>query len=623
MKVHENVISQEKHNITNVLQSFSYLPRILILLWESNPRYFLSTISLTILAGLIPAGIILITEELINRIGKGSTIGFSPVLITFSFLVALTLANSIINTVNQSCQIVYQDLITKQINLKLMMKANRLSFEYFEDSNTHDNLQRARDESVYRPYQIFNYFMVIISSFFSIVSLAGILIMWKWWLVLLLLIIPVFSAFTFFNLGEQEFKIKYRQVSLRRRLHYFLRLMTFDHSVKEIKVYNLGSIFIKQYKTVYDSLFLENRKMIAKRTNITLIFSLLNLTAIAIALVYIIGEAYIGHIMIGSLIAYMQIINKLESLTSTFFNAVFGLYQNNLYISHLFGFFDLPEKSIVDKKDLRSIQVDNHRGLEFRNVSFKYPNRDEYSLKNVSFCIYPGETVAIVGENGSGKSTIAKLITRLYEVTEGTILFNGKPIMCYTEEEWRNKIGIMFQDYLKYELKARENIGFGNIEKINDDYGIMETSKLTGVDQLINKLPNQLDSQLGVLFEDGIQLSGGQWQKIACSRVYMRDAELYLLDEPTASLDPESETAVFKTLQNLTTNKVGIFISHRYSSVRQAQKIIVLQQGEIVESGTHFELMLQNGLYAKLYNIQAVPFIENDEQLEKIRVGQM
>lgn len=615
--------SNRLDTIRNVFASFSHWPSVFRLLYQTNPRYFVIVMILTIISSLIPVGVIIATQSLINAavaISAGG--GIVPLFIAFGFFAFLAVIRDTLKHIDLVYKTLYQELLANHVNLLIMKKATRLPYSSFEDAGIYDQLQRAKQDSTFRPYQLFQQVISIISNVIVLLSVSAMLITWKWWLALILLLLPICSTFSFIRLGQEEFMIDHNRASDRRKQYYLMHLLTSDSSVKELKTFQLGPFLVDRYRKYYERFFQQDKAMVIKRTKVALGFQALSLLAVVSMQSYVVWETMLGTIAVGSLIAFIQAISYTQTTSTDLMQTIFNMYQNNLYISQLFTFLAVP-----DEKKLAIAESDpcdeNASGLEFRNVSFKYQGVDTYALRNVSFAIRPGETMALVGENGSGKSTIVKLITQLYQPTEGEILFNGKPIYHYEENEWRQKMSALFQDFIKYEMAVNENIGFGNYLKADDEVAIIEASKQAGADEMIKRFPQQFHTQLGKWFAEGYQISGGQWQRIAISRAYMRDADLYILDEPTAALDPQAEQEVFTRFRELTQNKMGLFISHRFSTVRYANQILVLKQGEIIEAGKHKELLAEDGVYASLFHMQASFYLEETDESTRQMVGQM
>jgi ATP-binding cassette, subfamily B, bacterial NisT/SpaT len=605
-------------SLKNVINSFKYWKNIWGILYETHKLYFFIILFLTVLSGLFPTSVILATESLINYIQSAvstKTVEFSGLLKRFGLFAILTMITGISNLVLSVFQVNFQTLLVNQVNLKIINKSVNLPYKYFEDPEIYDMLQRARKGAANRPYQIFDSMINGSRNLISLISVVGILITWKWWTVFLLLLIPFTSSISLLKVGNLFFQVNYKRVKEQRKQFYYLNLLTTDRYVKEVKLFNLSNLITNRFKELQEKFYQQDKFLYFKRFRIETVFTLLSLIVVVFVHYLIVNEAFAGIIAIGSLVAYFQSINKAQSSSQELVGIFFNIYQNNLYVNQLFTFLDLSVNEIEEEeishrsrnKELFNGQV--KKILEFRNVSFQYPGTKNFALKNVSFQICEGETIALVGENGSGKSTIIKLITRLYNPTEGEILYNNYPIRNIPIDEWSRIIGAVFQDFIQYELTAYENIGFGDWNNLDKTELIEEAAFKSGAHTVIHSLPQKYNTQLGKWFENGIQLSGGQWQKIAISRAYMKNADIYLLDEPTAALDPVSEMEVFEKLKVLTSDKISIFISHRYSTVRHASKILLLDSGIVIEEGTHEELIGLQGKYYYLYNTQLQSYV--------------
>lgn len=597
-------MNKQSITIREVIYSFRHWPRVFRLLWDIDKKAVLIILFCVAIAGSVPALTLLANQYLINSIQISWGQGFDIVLQGLLFLVCIYILQIVINLIKQYTEEIYQTKLSYSINIMLMDKSFKLALEDFENDKIYDKLQRAQGEANHRPYQIFQQILSIIGSAITFVSTAMILLFWKWWIVPCLLVIPLLSSLSFMNLGKKEFAIEWNRAPLWRKLWYLSYLLTKDITIKEIKLNNLGTHLISKYRDIYFD-FLKVDKFIAKkRFIISSTFQLINQIVMAALTLMILLAAYTQQILIGTMVSYIQALSSTQNASTSLLQQVFSMYENNLYIEQLFSYFDVEEKDNIDNEE-KKIKLEYISTIEFKNVSFKYPTSNEYALKNLSFSLSRNDIVAIVGKNGSGKSTLVKLLTRLYKDYSGEILINGNSIESYSVKSIRNQIGTVFQDFVKFELSVRDNIAFGNLENIKNDYSLYDAAKKSGIYDLVHNLPNKLDTQLGKWFEEGYQLSGGEWQKIAISRALIKDSSVYILDEPSSALDPQAEKEMFDKFHDATKEKIGIYISHRFTTVKHATKIFVLEKGELVEAGTHIELMKHNGLYKDLYSVQA------------------
>jgi ATP-binding cassette subfamily B protein len=389
-----------------------------------------------------------------------------------------------------------------------------------------------------------------------------------------------------------------------RKQGYYNQLMTNNQDVKEVKLFNIGKYLMDAYLAIFRRVHQERRRLAGKRQQANLVFNLLSKAGFYGVYGSIIYRTIQRAVTIGDMTMYAQAFTRSQEYLESILRSTSRLYEMNLFLSSFFEFMDL-QSQVTSPANPQPFPAPIEKGLEFRNVSFKYPGSEKWALKNVSLTLQPGEAIAIVGKNGAGKTTLVKLLTRLYDPLEGEILLDGVNIREFDLTTYRQQIGVLFQDYTHYLLSAKENIGFGKVEEVDNMSRIVASAQKSGAHEFIEKLPNRYDNTLGKWFEQGEELSIGQWQKVALARAFMRDAPLLVLDEPTASLDPEAEYEVFRQFIELTRGKMTILISHRFSTVRLADRIIVFDEGEIIEQGSHQKLMAQNGLYARLFNMQA------------------
>lgn len=603
-------------NVKEVITSFKYWPKVFQLLWDIDKKAFLIILICVTVSGAIPALLLLANQFLINSIQLSWGQGFELVLQALAVLIGIYLFQIVVNQVKQYTEEVYNMKLSYSVNSMLMKKSYHLALEDFENDKIYDQLQRAQSEANHRPYQILQQILAIISSAVTFVTTAAILFTWKWWIVPCLLIIPILSTYYFLKLGKTEFVVEYKRAPLWRKLWYLNYLLTKDVTFKEVKLNNLGAHIANQYKQIYFDFLNVDKKIAKKRLTLSFTFQSINQVVIGGLTLFILFAAYMQQILIGTMVSYIQALTSTQNASSSLLQQIFSMYQNNLYIEQLFAYLEVEERDFDQGEEKDKEKLETIESIEFRNVSFKYPGSQQYALKNVSFIIEKNDIVAIVGKNGSGKSTLVKLLTRLYKNYSGQILINDKPIETYTVQSVREQIGVVFQDFVKYELTVRENIGYGNLTQMDNDYAIYQAAHKTGIFSLIESFPQKLDTQLGKWFEDGHQLSGGQWQKIAIARAFMKDSSMFVLDEPSSALDPQAEKEIFDKFHSLTKDKIGLYISHRFTTVKHATNILVLDAGTVVESGTHESLMRRNGLYNELYGIQASMLTNNQVQLQ-------
>jgi ATP-binding cassette subfamily B protein len=427
------------------------------------------------------------------------------------------------------------------------------------------------------------------------------------WIAVAALVSPIPAFISGSRYGWWGFQQMRRQSPVRRVMSYLTNLMTTDEYAKEVKLFTAGDYFIDRYERTAAGYYEETRELLVRRYLAGFGWGSLTTLASSGTFLYVALLAVRGQLTLGALTVYTQAASQVQGAFQGILGGVQGIYEHGLYLSTLYDLLERQPK-IAAPAHPAPVRRPFTKGIEFRNVTYRYPDRDAPALDNVSFTIQPGQTVALVGRNGAGKSTIVKLLGRLYDPDEGQILIDGRDVRDYDPEALRREFGVMFQDYAAYQVSAGENIGVGNVDDAEDMAAITEAAARAGADDVIRKLPEGYDTTLGKWFEGGHQLSGGEWQKIALARAFMRDAEILILDEPTASLDARAEYEIFTRMKALTEGKMALFISHRFSTVRLADRIFVLENGTIAEAGTHEELLALGGTYADLFNLQAAAY---------------
>ncbi len=516
------------------------------------------------------------------------------------------LVSSVLGIGQQQFQSLLQTKLANAIAIQIMEKAIELDVQYFEDDEFYDKLQRATSESEYRPYNIFWEMVTIGSQCVTLVSVVAVLLYWNWGLGLLILLAPLPSVASQIFYGQQSYKIERERTQQRRRLSYLQFLTTNAHSVKEIRLFRLGDHFLGQYKQLYNDFYKVDSDLLKRETRALVPFTILTNVTSAGAQIYAISIT-IASAHIGFLAGYMQAIAVVQHTVEALLWGVSQLYRNNLFVSNLFEFLDVTPHQIANGK--RAVPERLQSGIEFRGVSFRYPGTTEMVLQDLNLFLKAGECIALVGHNGAGKTTLVKLLTRLYEPTEGQILLDGVPLQEYDTLDVRRHISVIFQDFVRYEMAVRENVGFGYVEELDNEERIRLATAQSGAASMIEELPQKYETTLGRMFEKGHELSIGQWQKMALARAFMRRAPVVVLDEPTSSIDAESEAEIFSRLQQIAAGATTLLIAHRFSTVRMADRIIVIKQGKIIEDGTHQELVAADGTYAHLFRLQAAGYV--------------
>lgn len=588
------------------------LPRAFGLVWGASKGLTIALAVFAIVSGGIPAAVAWVSKLLVDAVvaaaaTTGGDANISGVVWLVAAQLGLYLAGSLIGTLRTICQQALQELTANRVQLAIMEHANRLDLAFFENPKFYDTLQQAQREASRRPLDMVQELFNLVRSTITFLSMVALMARLGPIVAAVALITPIPSFIANTRYGWRGYWLARRQSPDRRRMNYFLDLLTKDTYNKEIKLFGLGGHLMDRWKVIADRFYRENRALLTRRSMMSFLWGSLTTLVTSGTFLFVALQVIARRLTIGDLTLYTQAVSNVQSSFQGILGSVSALYEGGLYVSNLFDFLDY-EPEIHDRPDAIPVPVPLSSGIEFRNVSFTYPGKSAPALHSVSFKVDLDETVALVGQNGAGKTTIVKLLTRLYEPNEGQILLNGRDIRDYELGSLRSAIGVIFQDYVTYFFSAAENIGVGRLADIEDRPLIEDAAAKSGADTVIGGLPSGYDTTLGRWFDEGYQLSGGEWQKVALARAFMRDAEILILDEPTASLDARAEYEIFARMQQLTEGKMALFISHRFSTVRLADRILVLEDGAIKEDGTHEELLALDKTYAELFNLQAAAY---------------
>jgi ATP-binding cassette subfamily B protein len=480
---------------------------------------------------------------------------------------------------------------------RIVRKALTLEMRWFEDPEFYDKLQNARRQSEYRAMAIVNDGFFAVQNALSLISFMAILLVFNPWIALILCAaaIPTFIVQTRYS--RDNFRLQTWRAPETREMNYIEQLLTMDDAVEEVKLFELGETLLKEHGETFWKTFREDAALARARTLYGLLWGTLSTVAYYGAWIWVIRLTVLGKLTLGSMTFYIALFSQSQGVFQGLLSNVASLFENSLFLKNLFDFLDLPGETARPRVGARPAE-DRSRGVEFDRVWFKYPKSEKWILEDFSLKIKPGEKLALVGENGAGKTTIIKLLTRLYEPERGTVKLNGVDLRDFAPEEIHRRVGAIFQDYVRYQRTLGENVGFGAIERAKDMPVVEAAGRKSGADEVAAGLSKGYASRLGRWFDDGHNLSGGQWQKVALGRAFMRDGEVLILDEPTSSLDAEAEAAVFERMKALAEGKTALLVSHRFSTVRMADRIVVLKAGRIEELGSHDELVARGGTYA-------------------------
>jgi ATP-binding cassette subfamily B protein len=587
------------------------LPKVAKLTWQASPALTITITLITLVSGLLPTATAYIAKLLIDSVvaaiqGHG-TKGQIAVVALFQFGV-LTLT-AIAQALTTICQTLLQERMTLTIRHQVMDHASKLHLSYFEGSASYDMLRQASQEAPTRPLSMMNSALGLVRTAITFSSMIALLISISPLLALVALVAPIPAFISQSKYGARAFWLTLMMSPLKRRMDYLSSLVTTDTYAKETKLFGLGPYFVDRFRRLGQVSYDRQRKLTRNRSISSTSWGLLSTAAGSAIALYIALEAVGGRLTLGDLALYTAAAASVQTSVQGLFTAFSGMYENNLYLDTLYRFLGTDPEIVAPPKprELPSI-VEGH--IEFEEVSFTYPGADEPALDGVSFEIRPGETVAVVGRNGAGKSTLFKLLCRLYDPTDGRILLDGVDIREYDPVDLRRRISAMFQDYVTYQGTAAENIGLGDLTHLVDRERIKESAKRAGADERIERLPSGFDTPLGRWFDQGVSLSGGEWQKIALARAFLREAPILILDEPTSALDAQAEHDLFSRLRELSEGRTTLYISHRFSTVRQAERILLLEHGKVAEYGTHDELMAAKSGYAELFTLQAAAYLD-------------
>ena len=593
-------------SIRQSLSVFRHSSKALALVWTTSHALTVALAVLALVGGLLPGAVALVGKLIVDSVVLANRSGLTIDRQSAINYVCLEAVAIVLLAASQKglvvCQSLLRVLLAQRVNELILEKALTLDLAHFEDSEFYDKMSQARSQASSRPLSLITRTFGLCQSALTLLTFSGLLWRFSGWAVLVLIVaaIPSFIAETRFS--EHAFRLFRWRSPETRQQHYLETLLAREDYAKEVQLYQLGAVLLQRYRDIFNLLYEDDRNLTIKKGWWGYLLGLLSTVAFYAAYAWIVIKAIAGVITLGEMTMYLVVFRQGQSTFASALTSIGGMYEDNLYLANLYEFLEQPMPQSQGKITQGMI----HEGIRFENVSFSYPGSQQPVLNNISLHLPLGEKLAIVGENGSGKTTLIKLLTNLYTPTSGRILLDGVDLNDWDVDVLRRRIGVIFQNFVQYQFTVGENVGVGDVEHLDDRQEWDIAANKGMAKPFIDVLPQGFDTQLGKWFKGGQELSGGQWQKIALARAFMRsDADILILDEPTAAMDAEAEMNIFNHFRALTQDRMVVLISHRFSTVRMADKIIVMANGQIIEQGSHEQLLEADGRYAHLFSLQA------------------
>lgn len=589
--------------------SLAPLMRGIRLIWKSSPGWSLTQVVVLVVQGVLPLLSLYLLKLIFDAVEAALTdslgaAGLRRVVILIAVAAGVAILSAVMRALGALVRELQALTLTDTVHDVLHDKSIEADLEYYESPEYHDTLHRAQQEALVRPTRIVAEVAQVGQNAVSLLAIMGLLISLHWVFAVVLLAAVVPGLFVKIYYSRNLYRWLQRRTPIIRRTHYLNSLLTGGAFAKEVRLFGLGATLKERFRDMRRIVRVEKMRLVTRRSVFELVTQVGGVLAVFASLVFIAQRAVAGAITIGDMVMYFGAFQRGQDFFRELLSGLADLYEDNLFLSDLDAFMTLKPR-VIDPPDPRPFPRSIEQGITLENVTFHYPGLEHTVLEDVSFQIRPGEHVALVGENGSGKTTLVKLLCRLYDPDHGSIRVDGTDLRDYALGDIRRQISVIFQDFVHYHMSARDNVWFGDVSVDPASERISAAAARTGADRLIRGLPRGYETVLGREFEEGAELSLGEWQKIALARAFLRETQIIVLDEPTASLDPRSEAEVFARFHELARGRTAILISHRLSTIRMADRILVLANGRIVEAGAHDELMQSGGQYAELYEIQA------------------
>jgi ATP-binding cassette subfamily B protein len=587
-------------------ETFRYTPRTLALVWKASRWQSALLGALTLVSASLPLGIAYVAKAIIDAVvARSADLTSRWVMVELTLVVSQSLVQRGLSLVRS----MLGARLSLDVNAMILEKALTLDLRHFEDPEFYDQLTRARREASSRPISVVSETFQLLQNALTLAGYAALLVRFSGLAVVGLVLAAVPATLSEMRFSHAAFRLRNWRSPEARKLNYLEYVLANDDHAKEVKLFGLGPSLLERYKSMGETFYREDQKLAVKRAGYGFLLSLLATGAYYGCYVVVAVAAAGGAMSLGDMTLYIMAFRQGQQSFQSILTAIGGMYEDNLYMSNLFKYLAIStDGGTLSHAEAHAAEPSStaETGLRFEGVGYRYPGHEEWALSDVNLTIPKGQSVALVGPNGAGKTTLIKLLTRLYEPTTGAIFLDGRNLRDWPKEQLHARIGVIFQDFNQYQFTARENIAVGSIEHASDEPRVQRAVAQAGADPVIDDLPNGLETPLGRWFHEGVELSGGQWQKLALARAFMREsADILVLDEPTAALDAEAEHAIFERFRKLARGRTTLLISHRFSTVRMADRILVFDKGRIVEEGSHADLVAQGARYARLFSLQA------------------
>jgi len=591
--------------LTSARESAVQLRRTLALAWHGSPKALLGILALTLISAVLPLGIAYAGKRIIDAVVARS---FEQTVHWVLGELALVSAQAVVQRGLFLMRSLLGARLGLDVNVRILDKALSLELPQFEDSEFYDRLTRARREASSRPVAMVNDSLQLLQNALTLLGYVGLLLSYNPWITLALVFAALPATLVEMRFSNVAFRLRNWRSQDSRRVNYIESVLANDDYVKEVKLFHLGEPLLKRYRELGERFYREDKAISIRRSFWAFLLSILATVVFYSGYGLLAIAAAAGRLTLGNLTLYVVAFRQGQQAFQSCLTAIGSMYEHNLYMSNLFEFLGIPQAARPSNKKTEGDH--EGEGIRFEGVGFRYPGREEWALRDITLAIPPKQSLALVGHNGAGKTTLIKLLCGFYAPTEGRILLDGIDIQQWDEAKLRRRISAVFQDFNEYQFTLRENIAFGDYPHLTDEARVERAILRGGAETVVASLPRGLDTQLGRWFFDGVELSGGQWQKIALARAFMREeADILILDEPTAALDAEAEKAVFDRFRELAKDRTALLISHRFPTVRLADRIVVIEHGHILEQGNHASLIASGGRYAQLFNLQAEGYL--------------